>query len=136
MIVYHASLSNRDKEVCYPRVPYNRMDDEDDTVERVCVSLSINGCLCGIGCSLDKHTVYIHSCKVNKKYLRQPTVDEVPDVMITGELWYTKEVRLKLVKVVKVYDEFVLEQGCDFPFTHVWKDVTDRYKYETTMPKV
>ena len=45
---YFISDKNFDKETLCPIIPFSKMNKEDGTTKRICVSKSINGCLTAI----------------------------------------------------------------------------------------
>lgn len=96
MKVYHVSLEPLPSLQLFPRVPNNAMDlgNEDDRTKRICVCPTIPGCIMSaeLICRLAENntetaTVYVYSADVPFIYLKQPSVDEVPDAWSTGEMW-------------------------------------------------
>ncbi len=76
------------------------MECEDDKIERICVSKSINGCLSACQCWFKDNIVYIYTCGSNK--VIQPTLEQVPDRYFTGEEWILEPVVMKLFMKVKI----------------------------------
>lgn len=99
MIYYFASNKNLDNEILYPRVPKNRMKCEDEKVQRICVSQSINGCLSAISPNVGD-LIYIHKCTSNK--VVQPNLDQVIDSFLTGELWILESVKMEKILKIKI----------------------------------
>ena len=99
-IYYFASDVNFDGKILYPRIPKNRMTTEENTIQRICVSKSIIGCLTAIGGFDIGDVVYIHQCQSNKVY--QPTTKEVADSCFTGEEWILEPVKMKLFTTIKI----------------------------------
>ena len=94
MEYYFASKNNFDKQILEPRIPVNRMNSENDTTKRVCVSQSINGCLTAVGMFNIGDTVYVHKCKSDN--VIQPFIEQVQDSCFTGELWILEPVEMEL----------------------------------------
>lgn len=94
--------------VFFPDIPYSIMKGENQDIERICMSESIEGCLTSIGWNrldclfqdlMDEETEALRvvilkfdTDKLDKRYLRNPEeLDEkgyVPDAYITREWWY------------------------------------------------
>ena len=95
MKVYHISLTPLESLQLFPRVPENIAEGyEDDRTNRICVCPTIPGCIMSTGLisqlaadNKEKAVVYVYSAEVPFIYLKQPSVDEVPDAWSTGELW-------------------------------------------------
>jgi len=97
---YFASRLNLDNVMLYPRVPLSRMEIEDNSIERICVSKSINGCLSACQCWCKDEIVNIYKCESNK--VVEPTLEQVPDKCFTGEEWILEPVKMKLFMKVKI----------------------------------
>ncbi len=105
--LYHLSVDRLGDEVFYPRVPNDRLEFEDDTIPRICVSTSVRGCIKGLGMDETHHHVFLYTPveykgKKIKDHIFKPTVDEVPDVVKTREKWITCPVKMKYLGVVDV----------------------------------
>lgn len=101
----HLSTVNLDNRVLKPRIPDSRLDEEDNTVKRVCFSSCVTGALRGLGqlpsvCP----TVYAHTPVDPIDSLRpiRPTREQVEDVKSTREWWVTRPVRLKCIGQIRV----------------------------------
>lgn len=85
---YHISKKKLTKPL-KPRIP--KSDYEEQETPRVCFAKTIQGCL--IGVSEDKNIsgeeFYVYKLKTDD-YIT-PSKEQVNDVDITGEVWYTKE---------------------------------------------
>jgi hypothetical protein len=111
--LFHLSWENHDGEVFYPRVPSNRMVDEDDCTDRVCLSSSLHGCYTAINdtpywfrTQIDDF-IFVHVAKnlrelVETENLWLPGLDEVPDILETGEIWATGPVEMECICVARV----------------------------------
>ena len=94
MEFYYADLhEDLDGEIFHPRIPINRLNTEDGTIPRVCVSSSIPGCLT----AMPKYRVgyIVHVYKVESDQYLQPSTSLLPDVPFTGEFWILEPVKLK-----------------------------------------
>ena len=95
------SDKNMDGKTLTPRVPNNfliKNGYEDSTTSRICFASSIDKALMAISRNLKGEELYVHIPKnINKKAIYKPTVKEVPDVKITGEIWYKEPVDLECV---------------------------------------
>jgi hypothetical protein len=117
--LYH--ISNTDlgeTQMFYPRIPQNRFEGdstyhpylgesfpENDTVKRICVSDSIEGCilatdsLCG--------TAYIYVPRHPKHVTRDMPLYMVPDARETGEHWIlNKTLMVKLGSIEIIYNNY------------------------------
>lgn len=92
----------------FPEIPYTIMEWENQDIERICMSESIEGCLTAIGwkrldCAFQDYMdedmealriviLKFDINKLDKRYLRSPEeLDEkgyVPDAYLTREWWY------------------------------------------------
>lgn len=102
--MYHLSTTNLNNKTLTPRIPKNYLIDngfEDKTTKRVCFSPSIDKSLRAFSSNLSGKVLYVHipdqECEVYK-----PSVKEVPDVKITGEMWVKESVKLKCIGKIKV----------------------------------
>ena len=100
MQYYFISKQNHDGKTLEPLIPKNRMRDEDNKIKRICVSSSIAGCLTAIHILKEGNYVYIHSCESDS--VIQPTIKQVPDVQLTGELWIIEPVKMTLISKIKI----------------------------------
>lgn len=103
--LYHLSDENHNNEVFYPRVPKTITYDEDVKTKRICFSSSMSG---AFRAHFNYRTgwiikyVHIPIRPINEKYLKKPTIKEVPDIQDTGEWWCTRRVKLKCIGKVKM----------------------------------
>ena len=101
--LYHLSVDRFRDKVFSPRIPKNRVQFENGSIPRICVSTSVRGCLKGLG--IDGMTVqaFLYTpVEYNGNKIYKPTVDEVPDVVETREKWITCPVKMKYLGVVEV----------------------------------
>jgi ribosomal protein S18 acetylase RimI-like enzyme len=107
--MYFLSDKNMDGKTLAPRVPNNfliKNGYEDSITPRICFAGSIDKALMAISRNLKDEELYVHEPKnINKKAIYKPTIKEVPDVKITGEIWYTEPVELKCVGKIHVIED-------------------------------
>lgn len=92
-------------EILHPRVPETIAREENYWTERICVSPSINGCLSATGGRYKEgDELYVHTCETDEFY--QPTLEEVPDCIYTGEFWIQHPIKMTFhswIKVTNIY---------------------------------
>jgi hypothetical protein len=111
MNYYHISDINQNRRKFRPRVPKDRLPEEDGKTKRVCFSTSINGCIYAIGfdeiffmfSKFHDYTYYVHIPLDYSGNIYKPTVKEVPDVRETREKWFLDTVKLKCIGKIKIY---------------------------------
>lgn len=102
--IYFLSESNMDGKTLTPRIPSNYMTKngyEESKTPRVCFSTSIDGSLMGLSQNLKDKELYVHipESEVN---IYKPSVKQVPDCKITGEVWVKDKVNIKCIGKIKV----------------------------------
>lgn len=105
MKLYHVSSQKKSKLRLEPRIPKNFFTEngaENSTIPRVCLSDSVKGCLRGISMNLDGKTLHVYEANSNKD-IHVPSIKEVPDSKITGEVWSLSPIDLKFKKTISVY---------------------------------
>jgi hypothetical protein len=99
---------NFDSKTISPRVPKNFLTQngyEEDTIPRICASSTIDGCLKGLSKNLKGVTLFVHT-PITDETPYNPTLNEVPDSKITGEVWFKKSVKLKCIgKILVIKDD-------------------------------
>ena len=105
--LYHLSKENLDGKTLSPRVPSNFLVQngyEDGETKRVCFAKSIDGSLRGMSQNLKGVKLYVHI--PDKNYdVYNPTIKEVPDCKVTGEVWIKEPVKLKCIGFIEVIDD-------------------------------
>lgn len=128
MILYHVSydIDNPLDYTFIPRVPDSRTSDEDDEIERVCFSDSIQNCIRGISGRLMQKSgeiiVYKYEIEVESPNIIswEKLYEEglVNDAALTHEYWYVGKEPLHLVgKKYRIIQKSQKEQiviGCQF----------------------
>jgi len=103
--LFHISTEKLDGKVLNPRVPTNslvRDGFEEGKTKRVSLSTSIQGCLVGLSRNLKGMEFYIYIPEKHISKIKRPTINEVPDVNCTNEVWALESVPLKLYKKIQV----------------------------------
>lgn len=131
-VYYHVSEENKPFLHLHPRVPANFMTQrgfEDDAIARVSLAPTIQGCLMGMSQNLSgkKLTVYT-LVNTSNMPLITPSIDQVPDAHITGEVWVTKSVTLKRLYTIEVGDA----QPDPFPYTYGDNKQAELFKWDYT----
>lgn len=105
MKFYFVSKESFHNKTLHPRIPDTIARNENYWTERICVSPSINDCLSATaGRYKEGDELYVHVCETDKFY--QPTLDEVPDSLYTGECWIQDSIKMKFhswIKVTNIY---------------------------------
>lgn len=100
-MLYHLSRYKNLK-ILTPKVPETAISIyENITIQRVCFSDSIEGCLSALQDSPEKYYVYILDQEIEKNDLYYPTVNEVRDAKYTHEVWILKEVKVKCIGIIQ-----------------------------------
>lgn len=102
--IYFLSESNMDGETLLPRIPSNYMTKngyEESKTPRVCFSTSIDGSLMGLSQNLKGKELYVH-IPDSEVSIYKPSVKQVPDCKITGEVWVKDKVNIKCIGKIKV----------------------------------
>ena len=89
-----------------PSIPNNFMTKngyEENKTKRVCFAPSVDQCLMGLSRNCEGEEFYVYAPDGDYK-IYTPSVKEVPDVKITGEIWINEPVNVKCVGKIKVLD--------------------------------
>lgn len=104
--LYFVSQNDMDGKLLTPRVPNNYFTKngyEDSKTPRVCFAPSIDKCLMALSQKCSDMELYIHTPESGQQLdVHKPTIDEVPDCAITGEIWVKNKVRMKCIGKIKV----------------------------------
>lgn len=104
--LYHLSENNLDRSTLIPRVPHNFLVDsgyEDNKTKRVCFTESIDNSLRAMSSRLVGKKFYVHvPFSVGEIDLYHPTIKEVPDCEITGEVWVMRPIKVKCIGLIEV----------------------------------
>lgn len=88
---------------------------EENKTPRVCFSPSIDQCLMAMSANIKDKEYYVYTpYNINTNKLRKPTINEVPDSNITGEVWSLEPIKVKCIGKIKVLNA---------------KDISHSYKY-------
>lgn len=104
--LYFLSEENKDGQLLSPRVPDNYLTKngyEDNKTSRVCFAPSINKALIGLSNNLKGKKLYVHIPKRGDNYnVYKPSIKEVPDANITGEVWIKEDVKIECIGCIDV----------------------------------
>lgn len=125
--LFHLSQDDKIQKLI-PRVPYKLWQEhEDNYVERICFSDSINGCLRALFADDGaKYYIYIPQRQIK---IYRPSEKEVVDQEITNEIWGVDEVPVTKIGTLMVshgiVKEWVNKQELELPIIDfVWKYLT------------
>lgn len=117
--LYFLSTINMNDDRLTPRIPSNyftKNNYEENKTPRVCFAKTIDGCLMGLSKNLTDKEFYVHVPDPDGYYnVYNPTIKEVPDCKITGEVWIKKPVDLKCIGKIKVLKD-TGEAGIPFKY--------------------
>ena len=104
--LYFISKDNLDGKILEPRVPDNfftKNGYEESETGRVCFAPSIDQCLMGLSQNLTNKEFFVHIPIITKDTkIYTPTLSEVPDAKITGEIWITTPIKIKNIGKIRV----------------------------------
>ena len=104
--LYFISPNNMDGKTLSPRVPNTfliKNGYEDGETPRVCFAKSIDGALMALSQNLKGKELYVHQ-PVDPDFnsIVEPSIEQVPDVELTTEVWYTDDIEVKMVGKILV----------------------------------
>lgn len=109
MIVYRVYSEFLGYEIiASPKIPKNYMTlkgYEDNHTKRVCLCKTVDDCLTALSNDLEDTVFYVYTADIENVYY--PTIDELPDVELTGELWGFNDLKMKYVKTIKVSNKHI-----------------------------
>lgn len=80
-----------------PSIPQSRLDNEDDETPRICAAITLAQCIYSKFTFANKCVeingginFFIYTCDVPIEDIIQPSLNQVDDTWITGELWVIK----------------------------------------------
>ena len=98
----------KSKTTLEPRIPQNFLTDngfEDNKIKRVCFSTSINGAVTALSQNLKNTDLFVYSpIGIEKRDIYTPSISQVPDRSITGEVWIRKPVQIECIGKIHVID--------------------------------
>lgn len=128
--IYFISDKNMDGKVLSPRIPDNyftRHGYEDTKTKRVCFAPSIDKSLMALSNNITGKEFYVHIA-IGEYKVYKPTVKQVPDSKVTGELWVTKPIKVSCIGKIKVISDMGLP-GHKFSYGDKEAELYD-WKYE------
>ena len=113
-----------------PSVPNNFLTDygfENNTIKRVCFTPSIDQCLMAMSANITHKEFYVYiPYNIDTNKLRKPSVEEVPDSLITGEVWSLQSVRIKCIGKIRV----TKPKGTTHKYNYGDKYTAELYEWE------
>jgi hypothetical protein len=104
--MYFISPTSMDNKVLTPRIPDNyftKNNYEDNVTKRVCFAPSVDKCLMGLSMNLKDKEFFAHiPIEGQQLNIVHPSVKQVPDSKITGEIWVTNPVKIKCIGRIRV----------------------------------
>lgn len=104
--LYFLSNTSMDGVVLNPRIPNNYFTKngfEDNKTKRVCFAPSIDKALMALSRRFNGQKLYVHKAvNYEKLKIRKPSIKEVPDSKITGEIWVLQPVEIEYIGEIKV----------------------------------
>jgi len=127
--IFHLSESNLNGQTLHPRIPVNYLTKngyEEGRTGRSSFAPTIDGCLVGMATNLSGKEFFVHEPEnYDAIEIRKITNNEVPDASLTGEVWVTTPVKLKVVGKIKV------GEAIDKPLQYKYGNhVAETYKWE------
>lgn len=115
--MYHLSTRNLHGTILKPRIPENfftKNGYEDTKIPRVCFTPTIDQSLMAMSQNMEGVYLYVH-VPVDKHKVYKPSVEQVPDSKVTGELWVKEPVKIKCIGKIFVEGD-TMKDG--LPFTY------------------
>lgn len=107
--LYFLSPINMDGCQLAPKIPNNYFTQngyEDNETPRICFAPSIDKCLIALSRNCTGEELYVHIPRLRnntlKRIIHKPTIDQVPDSGITGEIWVTNKIPVMCIGKIKV----------------------------------
>lgn len=128
LTVYHVSKTYLGKRACLsPKIPSSKVYGEDAAIPRISVCSTIPMCIYAMPDMPDenfenKTKLYVYKSKIALDNLAFPSVDQVPDVWKTGEMWILNDWIFDLHQV--------LEVSCQ---AHICNTVYSRFQFHDIM---
>lgn len=107
--LYFLSPDNMNGKILSPRVPHNfliKNGYEDGETPRVCFAKSIDGALMALSQNLKGKELFVHQ-PVDPDFhnIVEPSLEQVPDVELTTEVWYTDDIEVKTIGKILVEED-------------------------------
>ena len=130
--LYFISIDKINNNILYPRIPNNYFTKnayEDNKQKRICLCKSINKCLMALSKNCKDLIFNVYEVDdINNYQVYRPNIEEVPDSIITEELWIITPVKLKYIGKIRCIDS-VDNDGYIFKYSDKIAKVYD-WKYE------
>lgn len=107
--LYFLSPDNMNGKILSPRVPENfliKNGYEDGETPRVCFAKSIDGALMALSQNLKGKELFVHQ-PVDPDFnnIVEPSLEQVPDVELTTEVWYTDDIEVKTIGKILIEED-------------------------------
>ena len=115
--MYHLSQYNLDGKIIRPTIPNNfftKNNYEENSTPRVCFSDSIDKCIMALNKKCEDEELFVH-IPDGKYTVYKPNKNEVPDTLITKELWIESPVKMKCIGKIKIIGDSG-EDGLKFSY--------------------
>ena len=103
--LYFISTENIKDNLLFPRIPDNfftKNGYEDNIHKRVCFCKTVDKCLMALSKNCEGLVFNVYEVdNVNDYQVYKPSINEVPDCELTGELWILTPVKIKLAGKIK-----------------------------------
>lgn len=90
-----------------PQIPKTVSDGEDKVTPRICMSSSVIGAINSISNNIYGNIVYVYTADVKVQDIIQPSIEQVPDVFMTGEMWVIKPIKVSYMCSLSVSDKHI-----------------------------
>lgn len=104
--MFFVSENNLNNKILYPRIPQNYFTErgiEDNKIPRISFAPSIDKCLMALSKNIEGKIIYIHvPLNLERKRIYIPSIKQVPDSIITNEIWIMEKVKIKYIGKIKV----------------------------------
>lgn len=104
--LFFISETNMNGKTLQPRIPDNflvKNGYEDSETPRVCFCPTVRQCLTALSKNVREKEFFVHIPASNQSTdIYKPSVKEVPDAKITGEVWIKRPVKIKCIGKIKV----------------------------------
>ena len=145
------------KKKYWPEIPSTAFTDgnyniiEDTTTERICVCLTVPGCMLALVdlFATNKYNPgWVYEVSVPKNKLYRPTIKQLPDVQFTGERWLLEPTvfnisKLKAFHFIEEYNTLITDlynknkkRFSKLYLGHFREDITEMYQSECQETKI
>lgn len=128
--LYFISIKDINNNVLFPKIPTNyftKYSYEDNIHKRVCFCKTIEKCLMALSRNCKDLIFNVYGVDdINNYQIYKPNTSEVPDSIITEELWILTPVKLKYIGKIKCTssdsnDGYIFNYGDKTAKLYKWK---------------